>query len=108
MFRKAIDIEYAWTLSVQRLSSIYSGHYSIEEIQKSRVLGSETMSNLQETTLRVQFQKGTGKSYHGYHHHPYNHYHRHHNYNHNHHHCRRRSWFSSYSITKNNVAKRAE
>ena len=59
-FKHAMELNYAWTLSVQRLASLYSGHYTIEESQNSRVLGSGD-----STVLKIKFQKGpSGTSYH--------------------------------------------
>ena len=57
-FKIAVDIHYAWTLSVQRLGALYSGHYSIEECENTRILGSGA-----STTLKIKFQKSV-KKYH--------------------------------------------
>jgi len=55
-FKTAIEYHYQWSLSVQRLGSLYSGHYSIEECENSRVLGSGA-----STTLKIKFQKSARK-----------------------------------------------
>ena len=60
VFKTAVELTYAWTLSVQRLGSLYSGHYTIEECENSRILASGA-----STILKCRFQKGpSSRSYH--------------------------------------------